>query len=316
MDDAALKNREAVKGPDSTDLPWRVSNDLASWYLVASSSELPEGQVQSARVGEDEVVLYRAEGKVRALDPYCSHMGARLCHGGVKNGLLTCPLHGWQYKGDGSVAGGTQRIRGWPVVERMGGILVFNGREPLFEPPPEQSEYHWSSTSSSLLDTPWFALTANAFDTHHYEAVHRRRLKEPPTITEPDQWTFSCSYLSEVTGNEVSDRMMRWLAPEGIKVTMTCYGGVLFTVKSTVGRRQASLMVGMEPRKDQTVLRLQVGSRGRGLQAVLARYLYTSFLKSDLKPMSGVRLQPYTGLAVDATIERFARYLEGLPTSP
>ena len=29
--------------------------------------------------------------------------------------------------------------------------------------------------------------------------------------------------------------------------------------------------------------------------------------------MSGVRLQPFTGLEVDAVIERFARYLESLP---
>ena len=297
------------------DLPWRVSNELASWFLVASSEEVCEGQVRAAAVAGREIVLFRSEGRVHALDPYCAHMGAKLCHGGVKNGLLTCPLHGWQYKGDGTVAGGAQRVRSWPVVERMGGILVFNGERPLFDPPAEQPEYCWSAPSSETLDSPWFALTANAFDTHHYEAVHRRRLKEPAIIAEPDRWTFSCSYVSEVTGDEVSDKIMRWLAPEGIKVTMTCYGGVLFTVKSTLGERRASLMVGMEPQEDQTKLRLQVGSRGKGLQAVVARYLYTSFLKSDLKPMSGIRLQPYTGLAVDAVIERFARYLERLPVS-
>ena len=91
-----------MKGLESVDLPWRVSNDLASWYLVAAGDQLPEGHVQPARVGKNEIVLYRTEGQVRALAPHCAHMGARLCHGAVKNGLLTCPLHGWQYKGDGT----------------------------------------------------------------------------------------------------------------------------------------------------------------------------------------------------------------------
>lgn len=305
LDAAGLKKK--------AELPWTVSSDLASWYLVCGSSELPEGGVRQAKVGTSEIVLFRSQGQVHALDPYCAHMGAKLCHGAVTDGLLTCPLHGWKYRGDGQVSGGKDRLRSWPVVERMGGVLVFNGAEPLYEPPAEQSEYTWRTASSTLIEAPWFALTANAFDTHHYEAVHRRRLKEPAVVNEPDRFTFVCSYLSEVTGSQVSDRLMSWLAPEGIRVTMTCYGGVLFTVRSTLGDRKASLMVGMEPCQDKTRLRLMVGSQRSKLHALVARYLYTSFLRSDLEPMTGVRLQPYTGLPVDATIEQFARYLERLP---
>ncbi len=198
----------------------------------------------------------------------------------------------------------------------MGGILVFNGAQADYEPPPEQPEYHWGSVESTLIEAPWFSLTANAFDTHHYEAVHRRRLLQEPILEQVDRWRFSCTYLSEVTGAEISDKLMRWLAPNGIRVTMTCYGGTLFTVQSQLGRRKASLLVGMTPKGDHTLIRLLVGSKGGGLSALVARYLYTAFLRSDLKPMSGVRLQPYTGLPVDATIERFARYLEALPEAP
>ena len=136
---------------------------------------------------------------------------------------------------------------------------------------------------------------------------------EPPTLEQPEPYLFSCSYLSQVTGSHFSDRLMQSLAPRGIRVTMTCYGGPLFTVSSVLANRQASLMVGMEPVGEKTRLRLLVGSQGGKLTALIARYLYTSFLRSDLKPMSGVRLQPFTGLEVDAVIERFARYLESLP---
>lgn len=309
-----MASRQANKPhPQSLELPWKISSNLAAWYLVAASDELPEGGVRQAQVGDHEVVLFRAGGVVYALDPFCTHMGARLCNGRVTNGLLACPLHGWQYDGRGRVAGGSGSLRSWPVAERLGGILVFNGSKPLFEPPPQQEHLFWSKAHEAVIEAPWYALTANAFDTHHYQAVHRRRLLQPPTLEQPDKWRFSCSYLSEVTGSEWSDRLMQWLGKGGIGVTMTCYGGPLFTVQSILGKRRASLLVGMEPLGESTRLRLLVGSPARGAAAVLARYLYTSFLASDLKPMTGVRLNPYTGLVVDAVIERFARYLEALP---
>lgn len=303
--------------PEVSDLklPWRVSNDLAAWYLVASSSELREGRVLPARVAEHEIVLFRASGQVYALDPHCPHMGAKLCAGKVDGEHLVCPLHGWRLGGDGCVAGIRQRIRSWPVSERMGGILVFNGPTPLFSAPPEQPEFSWGGIRSTLIEAPWFALTANAFDTHHYEAVHKRRLSRPPTIEQPDSWRFACTYHSQVTGHDLNDRVMKWLSGNNIQVTMTCFGGPLFTVHSVLGRRRASLMVGMTPESDHTRIRLMVGSTSKGLTALVARYLYTSFLKNDLEPMTGVRLNPFTGLEVDATIEQFARYLEALPES-
>lgn len=306
MDAASLKTKSA-------DLPWRVSNDLAAWYLVAASAEVPEQSVLRAFVGEREIVLFRAEGAVHALDPYCPHMGAKLCGGKVDGGQLVCPLHGWRLEGSGRVAGLKAGVRSWPVVERMGGILVFNGAEPLYAPPEERPDFCWGAVDSTLIEAPWFALTANAFDTHHYEAVHRRRLLMPPEISQPDRFRFACTYHSQATGSQLSDRLMNWLSKGDIEVTMTCFGGPLFTVSSVLGPRRASLMVGMTPEGDHTRIRLMVGSPSRGPAALLARYLYTSFLESDLQPMTGVRLAPFTGLAVDATMERFARYLEALP---
>ena len=120
-----------------TELPWRVSTNLATWYLVARSAEVPEGGVKSARVGDREVVLFRSEGEIHALDPHCAHMGAKLCQGSVRDGHLTCPLHGWQYRGDGCVSGMKTSARSWPVAERMCAILVFNGLEATFDPPVE-----------------------------------------------------------------------------------------------------------------------------------------------------------------------------------
>lgn len=293
---------------------WSVSDNLAAWYFAASSGQLREGGVLPARVGTRDVVLFRAEGRVSALDPHCAHMGARLAGGKVDRGQLVCPLHGWRYQGDGRVAGGRQCVRSWPVAERLGAILVFNGPEALFPPPDPPTELHWSAVGSTEIQAPWYALTANAFDTHHYEAVHRRRLLDVPQVERVDPFRFACSYVSQATGSELSDRLMNWLSGGRIEVRMECFGGPLFLVRSRLGRRVSSLLVGMEAIPGGgTRMRLSVGSPSRGPAGSLAAYLYTSFLKRDLNAVTGIRLRPYTGLEVDALMEQFARYLEGLP---
>lgn len=293
---------------------WRISDNLAAWFYVARSRELPEGGVASARLGARDIVLYRAQGRVSALDPHCAHMGARLAGGKVEGEHLVCPLHGWRYQSDGQVAGGKACVRSWPVLERFGAILVFNGKEPFFSPPEPLPQFHWTATPSVVVQSPWYALTANAFDTHHYEAVHRRRLHRPAEVDRPDDFRFACSYLSYATGSELSDRLMNWLSRGEIKVRMECFGGPLFLVRSQLGQRQSALLVGMEALPDDaTRLRLSVGGPSRGPASLLARYLYTTFLKRDLEPMTGIRLRPYTGLEVDKIMEEFARYLERLP---
>ena len=293
---------------------WSVSDNLAAWYYVARSCDLPEGRTLEVRVGTRTAVCYRASGKVSVLDPHCAHMGAKLVGGKVEHGELVCPLHGWRYRSDGTVAGGRACVRSWPVTERFGAILVFNGREPLFEPPEELPQFYWTAPPIAEVGAPWYALTANAFDTHHYEAVHRRRLLRPAEIGQAEPYRFTCSYVSHATGSELSDRLMNWLSKGEIKVRMECFGGPLFLVRSQLGERQSALLVGLEPLDDGgTRLRLSVGGPSRGPASVLARYLYTTFLKSDLAPMTGIRLNPYTGLEVDKIMEQFARYLECLP---
>ncbi len=295
---------------------WVISGDLKAWYLVAASSEIPLEGVRAARVGTSEIVLFRDSlGQVHGLDPFCAHMGARLQGGKVDQDHLVCPLHGWRYRGDGKVAGGRNCVRSWPVLERFGSVFVFHGQEPTFPLPDGLTQYHWNPMKGAMVDAPWYALTANAFDTHHYEAVHRRRLLEPPVVEQPDAYRFECSYLSTPTGTALSDRLMTRLAPQGIRVTMQCYGGPLFVVQSSLGQRNSALVVGMEPHGRQTRLRLSVGSPKPGPISWLAGFLYSSFLKRDLTAMSGIRMQPYTGLPVDQTMERFARYLEGLPVA-
>jgi cholesterol 7-dehydrogenase len=73
------------------------------WYSILNGDELKIRQVRFIDYCGREIVVFRgANGRVYALDAYCSHMGANLGLGGsVKNGqCIQCPFHGWIFDGE------------------------------------------------------------------------------------------------------------------------------------------------------------------------------------------------------------------------
>ena len=65
---------------------------------LADEKDIPEGGrlVVSLPKGQD-VVLFKINGTVYALDNACPHMGGPLGEGEVENDVVTCPWHGWQF---------------------------------------------------------------------------------------------------------------------------------------------------------------------------------------------------------------------------
>ena len=51
--------------------------------------ELPNGR---------QIALFNMEGEIYALDNACPHMGTPLGEGEIEDGVVTCPLHGWQFE--------------------------------------------------------------------------------------------------------------------------------------------------------------------------------------------------------------------------
>ncbi len=66
----------------------------AGWVRVAAVSDVAEGQVHAARVGEREIALYHLPGgEFRATDNICTHEYAQLSDGWLEDGCIECPLH-------------------------------------------------------------------------------------------------------------------------------------------------------------------------------------------------------------------------------
>jgi phenylpropionate dioxygenase-like ring-hydroxylating dioxygenase large terminal subunit len=114
------------------------------WYPVIGSRQVGQKPVAVRLLG-DNIVLFRARGKVSALADRCPHRGTMLSRGRVLfPGTLSCGYHGWTFNSQGecvaaivegpeSVGRQKARVRVYPTEERFNLIWLFMGEG---EPPP------------------------------------------------------------------------------------------------------------------------------------------------------------------------------------
>lgn len=75
------------------------------FYVVAATSELAEGGQMYVELNGEEILLCRHQEKFYAISYFCSHAEFGLEGGDLKDGCITCPYHGAEFKlDDGSVA--------------------------------------------------------------------------------------------------------------------------------------------------------------------------------------------------------------------
>ncbi len=70
----------------------------ARWIPVAKEGDMVPERASVVRVGRVDVALVCTREGVFALDNVCPHSGGSLGDGQVEGGVVTCPLHGWQFE--------------------------------------------------------------------------------------------------------------------------------------------------------------------------------------------------------------------------
>jgi ferredoxin-nitrite reductase len=61
------------------------------------SADITEGAAKLVRVNNQEIAVFKYEGKLCALQNICPHEGGQLSAGWVENGAAVCPLHGYKF---------------------------------------------------------------------------------------------------------------------------------------------------------------------------------------------------------------------------
>lgn len=163
------------------------------WHPVIDAADVDDAPV-CVQLLDEQVVLFRSEGSVRAFRDLCPHRGAKISMGSVVDGTIVCPYHGFRYDGSGScvyIPSQPQDLQRIParlklapyhVEERYG--LVWVALEDPVAPLPAFPQYDhpdfkffrgfrrtWDTSAARFLE--------NALDISHFPFVHAGMLGDP-----------------------------------------------------------------------------------------------------------------------------------------
>ena len=65
--------------------------------IIARLSEITPGTKKLVKINDLDVVLINDWGRFFACENVCPHQGSPMLGGIVKNGIISCPRHGWRY---------------------------------------------------------------------------------------------------------------------------------------------------------------------------------------------------------------------------
>jgi len=296
---------------------------------VCGSRELARGRVLRWDLPGRSFAVWRGreDGRVHAVVAHCAHMGTHLAFGTVVGDGLRCPLHHWEWGGDGAcraVPGASPaglRQRAFPVAEVEGSVFLFNGPVPRHPPPQlgDDGDFVALAGAPVRLRCPWVAVACNGFDMQHMRTVHGRELRSEPVFERLDAWRLRMRLESRVTGRGFEDKAIQWLSRDSVRLTVTCSGGMAVAVESDLGRVRSALLLCLRPViaggegvEVTPVFGVPAGPLA-GLRVRAARALFSGFIRKDVAFMDDMRFHPSTAGPSDPVLQTFLQYLRELP---
>jgi len=302
---------EELRAPEISDF----SPFPKSWYRLCASRDIDRTPFARTVFNRRFVGYRNSNREAVVMDATCRHLGADLGLGKVVGSCIECPFHGWKYGSDGrcrEVPGATsapdfavQQV--FPCQERHGSVYFFNGLEPTFPLPffidEVPQNYRSIDPRGFTASCSWYMVNAHAFDVQHFLSVHGRRLLEPLQVDTPSPFARRSSYLAEVLGEKYSDRFLRWVINDRVRITLTIWGGTFAVVTGDFGQRKSRFFVISEPLSDGhtrcevIVFTPRISSRIVGpvaerLMLHIRRWLTTVYLRDEHSGLGSPRYNP------------------------
>jgi phenylpropionate dioxygenase-like ring-hydroxylating dioxygenase large terminal subunit len=162
------------------------------WHVVAYAPDLKEGKPMTARLLEEDIVLWRVGEKIHAWRDLCLHRGTRLSLGKIEEETLICAYHGWTYNEEGrcirfpahpdQVPPAKARVTVYQAQEKYNWIWVTLGNPVKAIPTCPQWDdgsfhkvhcgpYHYNASGPRVVE--------NFLDVTHFPFVHQGYLGDP-----------------------------------------------------------------------------------------------------------------------------------------
>ena len=83
------------KIPQAPALGKKPEVELEPAKTLIRADEIKEGAAKLVRVKNEEIAVFKHQGKLCALQNICPHQGGQLSAGWIEDGAAVCPLHGY-----------------------------------------------------------------------------------------------------------------------------------------------------------------------------------------------------------------------------
>ncbi|MFI9630319.1 Rieske 2Fe-2S domain-containing protein [Streptomyces sp. NPDC052042] len=189
----------------------------SGWSALAFSDELRPGTVLTRPLAGQDVVLYRlGSGALRAIRPYCPHLGAHLGLAEVEGDDLVCPFHHFAFGPDGTCVrtGYDTRPPKSPLAqlsvhEVNGAVFVWrhhDGRAPDWSIPEWHRIGHRPARSAAWeLAGNAQEVIENSVDVGHFATLHGWKKAEMGGPVIYDDATFHVSMRAHESAPVLGD---------------------------------------------------------------------------------------------------------------
>jgi phenylpropionate dioxygenase-like ring-hydroxylating dioxygenase large terminal subunit len=307
------------------------------WYWAMRADRLRRGRARALNFLGRELVVYRgADGRVVALDAYCSHMGAHLAEGHVEGNAIRCLFHYWKYDSAGRCVeipcepqcAFVPRLATFPVAESYGLIWIWAGRAAPaglpFVPELENCDVDYKLANRFTKRCHPNVMMINAIDAQHFNSVHRL----PVSLRLEPRWLSPQTILFHNTTNVEPrswfTRLVRRFYSGPLTYVMCYWYGSTGTVTIGPDALHFHIIFALRPTKEggsegQAILvtRKRRGVMGKAFSRsllLLTRLVGAYFAKGDTRIFETIRFNLRTPIKADAAIIEFIRHVERQPS--
>ncbi len=97
-----------------------------AFIRVTDAGTLPPGQGMVVTANGREIALFNLDGEFYAIDNECRHASGPLGEGDVDGGIVTCPIHAWEYeiRSGACLTVPEEKVPRYAVKVEAGGVWV------------------------------------------------------------------------------------------------------------------------------------------------------------------------------------------------
>ena len=174
---------------------------LKDWYVICRKDEIDENKILLKYVFDQEIIIWKKKERIMAWENLCIHRGSRLSLGSIKNGILICAYHGWEYNQDAQCVKIPSQpdikipkkacVKNYKVIEKMNMVWINLSKDTNdFVNIKEFNENNFNHVASGpyIMNASAPRAIENFLDVAHFPFVHENHLgvKDKPKIDDYD----------------------------------------------------------------------------------------------------------------------------------